>query len=282
MGLLDKIKSDVKQSGSNKGKLLYFREGEKVRVRFLTDLDEGIVVTFHNSYERNIMSPCQEAFGRHCPYCGDDDLKTREMYCWSVYDYEANEIKLILQAANSFSPVPQLVAMYENYGTMLDRDYVIQQQGRATSKSFTVIPQDKVRFKNSKVKKLTESAMYKIIDKAYPAETDEENGEDAPKTNARRKKASKPKASANDYEDDTDVTEADTDDWDGADDTDNEYEGMSAKELYKLCKERLIDVPARKTSEFYTSKLIEYDEAQDDWDEEVDEAEDEAEDDWDE
>lgn len=46
MGLVDKIKQDVKRSGQNKGKFIYFREGQKIRVRFLTDMDDGMEVTF--------------------------------------------------------------------------------------------------------------------------------------------------------------------------------------------------------------------------------------------
>ena len=51
MGLVDKIKADAKKSGSNKGKFIYFREGTKLRVRFLQDMDDGMEVTFHDSHE---------------------------------------------------------------------------------------------------------------------------------------------------------------------------------------------------------------------------------------
>ena len=54
MGLVDKIKSDVKKAGANKGKFIYFREGQKQRVRFLTDMDDGMEVTFHDSFEQGI------------------------------------------------------------------------------------------------------------------------------------------------------------------------------------------------------------------------------------
>ena len=35
MGLVDKIKADVKKSGQNKGKFIYFREGSKQRIDML-------------------------------------------------------------------------------------------------------------------------------------------------------------------------------------------------------------------------------------------------------
>ena len=49
-GLLSKIKNDVQKSGSNKSKIIYFREGTKKRVRFLTDMDDGIEVVMHDNF----------------------------------------------------------------------------------------------------------------------------------------------------------------------------------------------------------------------------------------
>jgi len=64
MGLVDKIKADVKKSGQNKGKFIYFREGQKQRVRFLTDMDDCMEVTFHDSFEAGINVPCQDLRNR--------------------------------------------------------------------------------------------------------------------------------------------------------------------------------------------------------------------------
>ena len=155
MGILDKIKSDVKKAGTNKGKIMFFREGVKNRVRFLSDIDEGMEVVFHDSFEAGVNVPCQEAFGRSCKYCDNDSLRTRSMYAWSVWDYEAKEIKIILAAVNNCSPVPAFMALYEQYGTMVDRDYVISVSGKMQNKSFSVIPMDKVKFRNSKAKPLS-------------------------------------------------------------------------------------------------------------------------------
>ena len=61
---------------------------------------------------------------------------------------------------------------------------------------------------------------------------------------------------------------------------------MSAKELFKLCKEKEIEeaVP-KKPAAFYINLLKEYDKAHEDWDDEDDDWEDEEsendEDDWD-
>ena len=200
MGLLDNIKRDAKKSGQNKGKFIYFREGQKVRIRFLQDMDEGLEVTWHDSYEQGINVPCQEHFGRDCPYCNDDSLRTRSMYCWSVWNYETKEVQLFMFAVNNCSPIPALVAMYENYGTLMDRDYVISVSGNQQNKTFSVVPMDKVKFRNEKAKPLAEKAVLRMIDKAWPCEEsgssddDLEDEDDTPKTKAPKKTGGKVKS----------------------------------------------------------------------------------------
>ena len=158
MGLLSEIKKDVKKSGQNKGKFIYFREGQKQRIRFLQDMDEGLQITFHDSFEQSINVPCQEHFNRECPYCDDDTVRTRNQYIWSVWNYETNEVQLFMFPVNNCSPIPSLVAMYETYGTLVDRDYVISVSGKQQNKTFSVVPMDKVKFRNSKAKPYSEKS----------------------------------------------------------------------------------------------------------------------------
>lgn len=273
MGIkLSDIKSEIKKSGSSKGKFLFFKEGVKVRVRFLTDMEDGMEIPFHDSYALGVNVPCQEMFGRECSYCENEDLRTRNMYAWSVYDYESKEVKILMAASNNCSPVPTLVALYEDYGTLLDRDYVIKQVGSQQNKSFSVIPQDKSKFRGGK-KALSEQAILKYIDKAYPADNndlddDEDEEEERPrknkggnKTNSKPKKK-EPEPEEEEWEEDEEEQETD-------------YSEMSAKELYKLCKERDLDCKPKKAKEYYIDILEEADESDsDDWDEEEDEEED--------
>lgn len=279
MGLVDKIKADVKKSGQNKGKFIYFREGTKQRVRFLVDMDDGMEVTFHDSFERSINVPCQEHFGRSCPYCEEEDLRTRSQYVWSVYNYETKEVQLFMFPVNNCTPIPALMAMYENYGTIVDRDYVISVSGKQQNKTFSVVPMDKVKFRNEKAKPFSEKAILKMLDKAFPCdvETDDDDEEDeAPKKRAPKsiggKKSSKKTEPEDDYEDDDYE-----DDWgDEGDEDIIDYSEMSPKELYQLCKEREIKVPPKKPAKFYINQLEEYDKAHEDWeDEDEDEWEDE-------
>lgn len=244
MGLLDDIKNDVKKSGQNKGKFIYFREGTKQRVRFLNDMDDGMKVTFHDSFEAGINVPCQEeTFGRNCPYCEEEGIRTRSQYIWSVWNYETKEVQLFMFPVNNCSPIPALMAMYENYGTLTDRDYVISVSGKQQNKTFSVVPMDKVKFRNEKAKPFAEKAILKMLDKAFPCEDAE-----------------------------------DEEDWD---EDGNDYDSMTPQELFKECKKRKIEAVPRKPKKYYINLLEEYDKAQEDWDEddEYDDEEDWEEDD---
>lgn len=277
MGLLSKIKSDVRKSGQNKSKFVYFKEGAKQRVRFLHDMDDGMELTFHDSFELGVNVPCQEAFDRDCPYCEQENLRTRSQYVWSVYNYEAKEVQLFMFPVNNFTPVPALVALYENYGTLMDRDYVISVSGRGVNKSFTVIPMDKVKFRNTKAKPYSDEAVLKMVDKAFPSdETEDDDEDEAPKRKpANKSKKQKAKSKSKDEEEWEDEEDFDDEDWEDEEEEDEiDYSDLSPQELYKLCKERDIDVQPRKTAKFYIRQLEEYDQAQDDWGDEEDEYDD--------
>lgn len=269
MGLVDKIKADVKKSGQNKGKFIYFREGNKQRVRFLTDMDDGMEVTFHDSFEKSLNVPCQEHFGRACPYCEDDGLRTRSQYVWSVYNYDTKEVQLFMFPVNNCTPIPALMAMYENYGTITDRDFVISVSGKQQNKTFSVVPMDKVKFRNDKAKPYSEKAILKMLDKAFPCDVEDDEDEDedetpkkrAPKSTSAGKKSRKPEP---EEEEDDDY---DDEDWSDEEDDDDviDYSEMSPKELYQLCKEREIKVAPKKPAKYYINQLEEWDKAHEDW-----------------
>ena len=261
MGLLNDIKAEVKKSGTNKGKFIYFKSGTKVRVRFLTDMDGGVKIKFHDSYQDGINVPCQEVFDKECPYCDNDDLRTRDQYAWCVWDYESKEVKILMAPVNQCSPVPGLVAMYEAYGTLTDRDYIVTKSGQMQSTTYSVVPMDKAKFRNEKAKPFSTKKFFELLDKAFPCDSSDD---DEPK----KKKKSKRPIDEDDDEDDDNDSETD-------------YSDMSVKELYKMCKERDIDVKPKKTAKYYISLLEDDDSKSDDgWDDDGDEDEDDD-DEWD-
>lgn len=280
MGLLDNIKKDAKKSGQSKGKFIYFREGQKQRIRFLQDMDEGQEIVWHDSYEQGINVPCQEHFGKNCPYCEDDSLRTRSQYAWSVWNYETNEVQVFMFPVNNCSPLPALVALYETYGTLTDRDYVISVSGKQQNKSFSVVPMDKAKFRNGKAKPFSEQALLKMIDKAWPAEDtgDDEDEDEAPKKKRGPKKSGGKTKTKKSYDEDEDEDEDDYSDEDFDDEEEedeDEYEDMSPKELFNLCKKRKLDAAPKKSAKYYINILREADKAEDDWGDDDDE-----EDDW--
>jgi hypothetical protein len=275
MSLLNDIKNSINKSGSSKKKFIYFKKGTKLRLRFLTDLEDGIKIKWHAHWDRKIGAPCQEHFGRECPYCGDEEIAEREMFAWPVYCYEANEVQILLFAANNASPIPAIVGMYEAYGNITDRDYVITQNGEQTSKTFQVVPMDKAKFKSTgkNAVMLSEQKILKEIDKAYPVKLEEEDEDDVPK----KKKAKKPVEDDDDEDDYTPPKKAkkkpepepeeDEDD----DDEEIDYEELDGKELYQLCKKRGIAAEIKKPDSYYIKKLEKWDAEREDDDEDGDE-----------
>lgn len=245
MGLVDSIRNDVKNAGGNKSKFIYFREGQKIRVRFLQDMNDGLEVIFHDSYEQGIMVPCQELFGRPCQYCDEEGIRTRKQYVWSVWNYESNEVQLFMFPVNSCSPVPALYAMYETYGTLTDRDYVISVQGKQKDKSFNVVPMDKNKFRNIKAKAYASNNVLKMIDKAWPCENADDD-DDRPVSRKRAKTSAGAKKEA---------SRKQSEDWGDKLPDSETLEGMSAQKLYNLCKERDIDVAPKKNADYYIDAL---------------------------
>lgn len=268
---LNAIKNEIAKSGTNKGKFLFVKDGVKTRVRFLTDMEDGLEVPFHDSFAMGVNVPCQEVFGRPCKYCEDEELRTRNQYVWSVYDYESKEVKLLMYPVNNCSPVPALASLYESYGTLTDRDYEIKRIGKGQNTTYSVIPLEKKRFRNERVKAMSEQAILKAIDKAYPADNSEdfedEEDEKPKKAKGRKSKKEEPVRGK--------MAEPE-DDWDDEEEDENDYESMTAKELYKLCKDRDIECRPKKSKEYYIDLLEEADEeTEDDWEDETDDWDDE-------
>lgn len=266
MGLLDKMKQEAAKSGASKGKFMYFRPDEKKRVRFLQELDDGLEIPFHDNFERGINVPCQEVFGKDCPYCEDEDLRTRSQFAFSVYDYDAKEVKILMQAVNQCSAIPALVNMAETYGTIMDRDYVLKKTGKGSTSSFTIIPMDKNKFRNEKAKALSKKALLKYLNQAFPCDLDDEEDDDDEDYEDNHKKPNTKKKKASE------------DDWDDEDNT-SDYSDMSARELYDLCCDRDIECQKKRPAKYYINLLKEDDAAHDDWDDEEDSDEDEWEED---
>lgn len=215
LSMVNIIKQKVEQAAGSGLVFMKVKDKEKKRVRFLTDLDDSIQVTFHDNFKLGVGNPCYKYFGRKaCPFCGKDKsegYRTRDLFIFSVYDYESKEIKLMMEAANDCSPIPAMLDFYETHGTICDRDYIISRRGKMIDTSYTLIPGDKKRFKGDgtfealsedeifeklKERYLTKmkNILQKIEDGTFGAEEDLDN-DDEPKQKSQKLKNLKKKKS---------------------------------------------------------------------------------------
>lgn len=255
------LKEEISKSGTNRGKFLFLREGGKARVRFLTEFSDGVTVPFHDNYKLSVNVPCQELFGRQCPHCDDEDLRTRNQYAWAVFDYESNEVKILMHAINNCTPVGALAAFFEAYGTITDRDYELKKIGSGTNTTYSVVPLNPTKFRNKNAKPMSEQAILKAIDKAYPCEgveDDEDEEEEKPRKTNKQKKAGK----KNQVMPEPEETE---EEW--PDEEQPDYSSMKARELYDLCIERGIDCETRMSKQYYIDLLEDADqeETEEEW-----------------
>lgn len=202
---LDQIKTAVKNSGSSKKDILYFGADTSKRIRFLQELDEGHSYTFHSDFETKIYEPCQDQEDHEdCKLC-QQGIGTKEVFVWSVYDYDTSSVKLLAIKATGISPVPALIEFFEEYGTIMDRDYKIKKVGKGMGGSYTVTPLDKEKFGVKKAKPYSEKEIWEMFKKAYSSkdveddDDDEDEEEEEVRPTKKSKKAKKEKSLKDKY-----------------------------------------------------------------------------------
>lgn len=179
MNLIKKMKDRIAKSGSSKKEILYFGKDSVKRVRFLQELDAGYTFQFHSNWEPAIYELCKDPEDHEdCKLC-NDGVGLQDEFAWSVWSYDDQAVRILKFKASGLSPIPGLIEMYEEFGTIMDRDYKIKKVGSGMGGSFVVTPLDKERFKNSKAKPYTEKQMLELFKEAYkPKDTESEDEED--------------------------------------------------------------------------------------------------------
>lgn len=230
-GILDEMRNRIRNSGSGKGKMFYLKDRDKKRVRFLSDIDAAVKVPFHDKWGE-LNEPCRELVGKTCPNHDRDDIRTKDNFAWPVYNYDQKEVQVFLYKANQNSPIPNLIAMYEAYGTITDRDYTISRAGSGTDTTYSLVPLDKGKFKFAdKFKALSKKAILELVFKAFKNEDEEEEEDEedddeeeegeTPKKGKKKedkKPAKKGGKKSPPWEEEDDEDEEDDDEDDGEDD----------------------------------------------------------------
>lgn len=210
MSLVSRIKTEAKRQSGAKKELFYVKPDEKQRVRFLVDLEDGLEVRFFEHFKDKVKLPDPELWGFNSEELAervedrDDQMREAMYYIWPVWNYDRKSVQLLMGKANQWSPVLQIIAVYENYGTLTDRDYTISRSGDGLDTSYSVLPLDKKPFKGNKIKVPNRDGILEILWKAFTVEAELDKlgiSGDAEEDD-------------DDYDDDYD----DEDDWDDEDD----------------------------------------------------------------
>lgn len=189
--LIKEMKEAVAKSGTSKKEILYFGADSTHRIRFLQELDSGSTIEFHNNWDPQIFEPCKDPENHEdCKLC-EDGIAIQDQYVWSVWDYDSNAVRLLMFKASGVSPIPGLIEMFEEFGTIMDRDYKIKKVGKGTGSSFVITPLDKSRFRNNKAKAYSEKKLREIIMKAYENTDSDDDDEEEETTSKKSKKAEK-------------------------------------------------------------------------------------------
>lgn len=182
MNLIKKMKDRIAKSGTSKKEILYFGKDSVKRIRFLQELDTGFNFQFHSNWDPAIYELCQDPEDHEdCKRC-KEGIALQDEFAWSVWSYDDQAVRILKFKASGVSPIPGLIEMYEEFGTIMDRDYKIKKVGSGMGSSFVVTPLDKERFKNSKAKPFTEKQMLELFKEAYKSsgneDTDDEDDDD--------------------------------------------------------------------------------------------------------
>ena len=162
--IIARIKKSMESGGGKRIEGMFrLKEGEKKRVRFLTDLqdfEDGV----RGPYEFKMHSkwgddglwdtPCESYEGIDpCQYCaimkiegqGKDRVKLIPKYVFTVRDLDEEDKtkanKTFCYQAGGRSPIPAMMEMFEKFGTLLDRAYELKIVGKGQSKTFVLIPE---------------------------------------------------------------------------------------------------------------------------------------------
>lgn len=254
--LVEVMKSRIANTGSKKGSFFYLRNDNKTRIRFLQDMEDGFQVSFHDKWGE-FNHPCLSYFGKECPNCDNKEARTMDNFVWSIWNYETKQVELFMYKANRSSPIPALVSMYESYGTLMDRDFVIERKGAGTDTTYSVIPMDKSAFRGKSEPILKKKAMGMILDSFPPPDADFDMGDDedeedeeyeAPvKTKSKVKAVAKP-ASKKSKKDEVpwDEDDEDEDDEDDEDEENDEDDEDEEEEPAHVRRPKAAPAPARR------------------------------------
>jgi DNA polymerase len=157
--IVARIKKNMEaaRAGMRFENLPYFKEGDKKRYRFLSDMEPHdefkgpIEMDGHTKWGDDGLwwTPCEKYEGKECQYCliveregtGRDKIKTFPYYAFTIRDLDEKKNFIFAFQAGGASPIPAMIEMYEQYGTLLDRAYTVKLAKVGNRRLWTLIPE---------------------------------------------------------------------------------------------------------------------------------------------
>lgn len=244
-------------SRQGQGQVIYLKDGEDVKVRFLEEPEDWVVYTEHriNKGGRWDNVPC---VGDGCPQDDDEDVQTREVALIQVYDVKQKKIRLFKAGPKVATDIIAIASR----GKLLNRDYNIIREGSDLETRYIFDAEDrserKVKDKLLDVKEILRS----WVDRFYGG--------------ASSKKKSKIRDDDEDEDDDEDDEDTDDEDEDEDDEDEDEDEEEEKPKKKKKGKSKKDDDEEEDDED---EDDEDEDEEEDDEDESDDEDDEEAEDD---
>lgn len=202
--IVDMMKDKINRASSGFQNIFYVRKDSKVRIRFLTEMEEGLELRFHSKWQ-HYNHLCLSYLGEDCPHCEEeeDGGAKYDMYAFTIWNYETKKREIFLYKATKNSPIFQLISMYEEFGTITDRDYTIKKQGEGISTIYTIVPVEKKVFRGDE-QPFSKKKIIKLVAEAFPydgkkeeSEDDEDDDDDSMPWEKSKSKKSSSKSKAN-------------------------------------------------------------------------------------
>jgi hypothetical protein len=171
--LADYLRKRIAEGGGSDGggrpkEELMIPAAGSIKVRFLSDFEEGLTVKFHNKWMPNTAQslfdqPCSQYYGTPCLYCGSDGFKTFEVVIWTVYVYEEKVKRLFISKTTKFSALPDLLKIHDTHGTLKSRDIILSKNGKGKDTTYAAMPLDASEFKGHLRNPIAKEQVFTIL-----------------------------------------------------------------------------------------------------------------------
>lgn len=186
MDSMKSLKQSLKKSGGGKG-FIKFIGDEGLTVRFLTEPEDWYSYDEHYDPGLKTSYPCIEG---ECPGC-EQDLRRSSKYLAIVVnraDDKVESLKLPKSLAN------RLVAKFDKYETLMDRDFELSRAGSGLDTEYDVDAEPVSKFPHSKYEEQMpdlEEVLQAAWDQAFGDDDDDDEDDEPPRRRGVTKKATK-------------------------------------------------------------------------------------------